>query len=139
MRKTSMAILFSVCAAIWASPAVAEYGAPLVLAMDSGAQGAPYLSGGVGETERDEIQAREKDFNLKLLFAEKSGAYLVDVRVAILSSDGHSVLALDAAGPFLLVKLPAGRYLVQATANNQRQRITLQVGDKHLVARVLHW
>lgn len=143
MPKNAIVILCGVISGFWTVQALAEnpvgFSAGLVLVVDKGIQGVPYLSGGIGETEREEILAREQEFNLKLLFAEKSGAYLTDVRLMILTSSGQSVLVLDSAGPYLLVKLPPGHYQVQATANNQRQRITLQIGENKRVSRVLHW
>lgn len=47
------------------------------------AGGVSYASGGVGTASIDRLNALAGGFNLKLVFADKSGAYLADVRVNI--------------------------------------------------------
>jgi hypothetical protein len=75
----------------------------------------PYLSGGVGESGREEIEAAGKDYNLKLLFAESSGAFVADVKVSVRDSGGGTVLDATSDGPLFFAKLPAGSYSVEAT------------------------
>jgi hypothetical protein len=43
----------------------------------------PYLSGGIGESGREEIWAAATDYNLKLVFAEAGGAFVADMKVSI--------------------------------------------------------
>ena len=38
-----------------------------------------YISGGIGETEQEQLVAREKEFNLKLVFSLIEGNYVADV------------------------------------------------------------
>ena len=47
------------------------------------AGGLPYLSGGVGEESQQLLSSRASEFNVKLVFALTSGAYLSSVKVAI--------------------------------------------------------
>lgn len=63
-------------------------------------QGIPYVSGGVGLEEREQFAAIGKNYNLKLVFAFKSGAYLSDVKVDISDSIGKKVLSAIAEGPW---------------------------------------
>jgi len=84
-------------------------------------QGVRYLTGGIGEEERAAILAFAADFNLKLLFAEKGGAYLADVTVIVTGADARKVLELDAGGPLVLARLPAGDYRIAATAGGREQ------------------
>lgn len=86
-----------------------------------------YLSGGIGEEERDEMRLRERDFNLKLLFAERSGAYLADVDVLLLNAKGETVLDAKSVGPFLLVQLASGRYGIKVSTNGQMQQGRLSI------------
>lgn len=66
------------------------------------------------------MQARKAEFNLRLLFAEKgSGSYVAGVKVRLDDKSGKAILTLDATGPIVLAKLPAGSYRVSAEANGK--------------------
>ena len=75
---------------------------------------APYLSGGVGETERDRMNAVAEDFNLKIITAKPSGEYLTGVTLLIRNQEGRPMVSTVAQGPILLAQLPPGRYTVMA-------------------------
>ena len=100
--------------------------------------GIEYVSGGVGVNAQDAINARAKDFNLKLVFTLNEGNYIADVGVAVKDAKGRTVVETTADGPFFLVKLPAGQYTV--TANYEGRSVTrkLQVG-KGLRTEYLRW
>ena len=98
-----------------------------------------YLSGGVGEEELADIRSRERDFNLKLLFAERGGAYLGDVDVALTNAAGETVFAVQALGPYVLLRLPSGSYQIRATMNGQVQQGRLSVPAKGRQETVLRW
>ena len=89
-----------------------------------------YVSGGIGDEERDEIRARERNFNLKLLFSERNGSYLGDVDVALLNTKGATVFDVKSVGPFLLLRVPKGSYLVKASMNGQTQQRRLLIAAK---------
>lgn len=74
--------------------------------------GTPWVSGGVGESAREELMEEYDDYNLKLEFAVADGNYLADVAVNITTLDGTPVLRAFSTGPWLMTKLPAGRYEV---------------------------
>lgn len=77
--------------------------------------GVSFVSGGIGQDQRDELQRIKGQFNLHLLFAvQQKGEYLSDVQVEITSSDGTSMLRTISAGPNFYAKLPSGRYKVTA-------------------------
>lgn len=88
-------------------------------AMERGttASGITYVSGGVGQTEMDELNFEKKSFNLSLTTAAKgSGSYLSSIHIRIL--DAHTrapLLEHTMDGPLLLVTLPVGRYDIQAS------------------------
>lgn len=93
----------------------------------------PYLAGGVGDEEMAVMQARKAEFNLRLLFAEKgSGSYVAGVKLRLDDKSGKAVLALEATGPVVLVKLPAGSYRASAEANGQAlvKAFTVQSGRR---------
>ncbi|MBL8447345.1 MAG: carboxypeptidase regulatory-like domain-containing protein [Zoogloeaceae bacterium] len=74
----------------------------------------PYLSGGVGETERDRMSAMAAAFNLKIVTAKPTGEYLAGVTLLIRDQEGRPMLSTVAQGPILLAQLPPGRYSVMA-------------------------
>jgi hypothetical protein len=98
-----------------------------------------YISGGIGDEERDEIRQREANFNLKLLFSERDGSYLTGVDVLLLNAKGETVLDAKAAGPFLLARVPAGRYTVKLSANGKTQQGKVSVGAKGKQQAVFRW
>jgi len=90
-------------------------------------QGVPWLSGGVGKDEREAMMAAVSDYNLKLEFANTGGEYLGDVRIAIRSDNGENVLDIVSSGPWLLTRLPPGRYEVSAEAAGRTLSDTVNV------------
>ncbi|NRR30659.1 carboxypeptidase regulatory-like domain-containing protein [Oxalobacteraceae bacterium] len=79
-----------------------------------------YLSGGVGDDERQAMQALRQDYNLLLTFATKgSGEYLVDVAVTIRDQSGMAVASFVSQGPLCQVRLAPGSYRVQATVHGK--------------------
>lgn len=81
-----------------------------------------FVSGGVGEDSAARIAALSKDFNLKLLFAQKDGHYIADIAVSISDAQGKKVLEAVAEGPWLLARLAPGKY--QVTAAFERESFT---------------
>ena len=79
----------------------------------------PYLSGGIGVDERQELLDKEKDYNLKIITAEASGDYVGDVRVVIESVGKGRVLEATMEGPILLARLAPGTYTIRATLDGK--------------------
>ena len=103
------------------------------------AGGVTYVSGGVGAESIDQLTAIAKDFNLKLVFALKSGDYLSGVRVAIANTAGKSMLSTTTDGPWLLTKLPAGNYQVVATFAGTAVTRQIAVGAANLSVVDMRW
>lgn len=101
--------------------------------------GTPYLSGGIGEEELEQINQARKDFNFKLLMAEKSGAYVTGVQVVIVDSKGKKALEIQGAGPLLLAKLPVGAYQVSATFEGQLVQQRMDVRAGRMQSLVFRW
>jgi hypothetical protein len=103
--------------------------APTMMVSDEG--GIPYLTGGVGTDEREQIGARAGNYNLKLTFAiVNSTQYLGDAQVTIKDAAGKTVLTVQTDGPFFYAKLPPGKYRVSATSGGQTQEKTVTVGHQ---------
>jgi len=99
-----------------------------------------YVSGGVGDAEAQAIKDMSSDYSLQLLFVTRqSGQYLADVKVRITDSRNNVMLDTTSEGPYLLAKLPAGRYTVTAELNGQVQRQTVQVNGSRGQRLVLGW
>lgn len=77
-----------------------------------------FLSGGIGADESDAIKKEAVSWPLLLELAQAGNPraeYISDVPVTISDESGKIVLDTVAEGPFLLVKLPPGKYSVEAT------------------------
>ena len=88
----------------------------------------PHVSGGIGEGEQQQLLARQRDYNLKLVFTLNEGNYIADVNVAVKDKAGKTVLEDVSGGPFFLAKLPAGQYSVVATYDGKAVTRKVSVG-----------
>ncbi|AJZ56599.1 hypothetical protein OI25_7129 [Paraburkholderia fungorum] len=89
--------------------------------------GISYITGGVGEDEVQAFRAAAPGYNLRMTFASKTGSYLSDIDVTITSGAGRSVLSVRTEGPFLFVRLPAGRYQIGAQTRHITETRKIQV------------
>jgi hypothetical protein len=78
--------------------------------------GIPYVSGGFGVDERENLRAMSKGDNLELSFALQNKDYLGGAEIAIKDRNGKEILEAVSDGPLFFTKLPAGTYTVEATA-----------------------
>ena len=86
-----------------------------------------YVSGGVGAESREELLAKESEYNLKIVAAATSGDYLADVQIVIAGARNGPVLDATMEGPILLAKLAPGTYTVKATSDAQTQTKTVTI------------
>ena len=87
-----------------------------------------YVCGGVGEDEQRRLAARQKQFNMGVLFTQgATGEFLADVEVRLMR-EGHEVARFRTEGPRCLIKAPEGRYNVHATYNGQPKSMTVGTG-----------
>ena len=103
------------------------------------AGGVTYVSGGVGEDSIDRLRSLSGDFNLKLVFAMKSGEYLSGVGVVIADSAGKTLLDTTSEGPWFLARLPAGNYQVVATSGGHAVKRQIAVGAAKLRTVDFRW
>jgi len=89
------------------------------------------MHGGVGEEDRQVMEQKAADYNLRLTFARKvSGAYLSDVRVVIRGARDAVLVDTMVSGPWLFARLPAGDITVAATVADQALTQKLTIQDK---------
>ena len=99
----------SVSAATATSPQVQHYGR------------IAYLTGGIGKSEAEDLQARMSKYPLAVEMFEKRGkraVFTADADVKIADSHGQTVFDAKADGPFMLIDLPKGKYTVEASLNH---------------------
>jgi hypothetical protein len=98
-----------------------------------------YMSGGIGHNEAATMRKEEKNFPLSLEFvkrAKPSDQYLADVSVTIKGQDGRTALQTVSNGPFLLARLPDGKYTVSAEARGltrTRDIVVAQGKPEHIL------
>jgi hypothetical protein len=99
-----------------------------------------HITGGVGLEERETFLSRRGEFNLRLVYAMQSGAYVADVETLLAEEhDGHVILKLASDGPFVYVRLNPGRYTLAATFRGETQRRAFIVPEKGAVDLTLPW
>jgi hypothetical protein len=112
----------------------------IVMTQGKTAHGYPYMFGGISSNEREILDGRAKDFNLMLVFADKSGPYLSDVQVRIASAKSGHILAATVDGPWFYIQLPPGAYDIAATFNGQlRKAKSLRVAKDKLTKHTFVW
>ena len=89
-----------------------------------------YISGGVGEDEAAAMKSAAAGYPLELQFVQKAtprDEFLADVKVRITDRARNVVLDAVASGPFLLAKLPAGTYQIEADHVGVVKRQTVDI------------
>ena len=111
----------------------------VTFSLEARAADAPHISGGTGADERAALLAKEKDYNLKILGAAKSGDYLAGVKVVIESASKERVLDTTMDGPILLAKLAPGTYSIRATSGSQTLTQTVTIPPQGLQQVNFRW
>ena len=111
----------------------------VTLSMEVRAADVPYISGGAGADEREELRAKEKEYNLKIIAAEKAGDNLAGVKVLIESARKERVLDTTMEGPILLAKLAPGTYTIRATSERQTLTQTVTIPAQGLRQVDFRW
>jgi hypothetical protein len=111
----------------------------LLGALPARAADVPYISGGVGADAREELLAKENEYNLKIVVAATSGDFLADVQVVIDSARSGRVLDTTMEGPILLARLAPGTYSVRATSDAQPQTKTVTIAAQGMQQLDFRW
>ena len=100
-----------------------------------------YLTGGIGSSEAESMREAAKDYALEIVFVQKLKQleeFISDVKVQIQDAQKHTVLDVTTEGPFLLVNLPHGKYVITAEFNsNTRQQKVNVAAKKH--QKIVFW
>ncbi|CAM2181752.1 carboxypeptidase regulatory-like domain-containing protein [Burkholderia sp. AU19243] len=98
-----------------------------------------FVSGGIGKDQSTAFERNEAAWPLALRFTGKGGEYLADVHVRIVDGKGTELLKTDARGPYMLVKLPPGRYTVHASYQGSDETRAVTVGAKGGAKAAFQW
>ena len=101
--------------------------------------GIPYLSGGIGDEEREAIEHARKDYNVKIVLTETAGAYVSNVNLELATILGEPILALSGAGPLVLIQLPPGTYLITADYDGRKTQRRFDVKDNAAQTVTVAW
>lgn len=94
--------------------------------------GISYVSGGVGLDESTALKAAREDYSLDIeTFQSNHGRneYTAAVPLTITKPSGEVVFEAPTEGPFTLLRLPPGRYIVHAKHQGQTQHRQVDVGN----------
>jgi hypothetical protein len=85
-----------------------------------------YLSGGIGEDEKEQMELAQHNFNLRIINADKMGHFSGDTHI-IIRDIHHAVLLDTTSGPMFYASLPSGRYRVEGISGEQHkeQNVTI--------------
>jgi len=108
---------------------------PKAMETDSGIL---YMTGGFGIDSRAQMEKAAGHYNLKVVVASASGAYLADAMITIKNTAGNVVFKTMMDGPWLMVKLPKGSYRVMATIDDRRETRKVSVSS-YLKTLTFHW
>jgi hypothetical protein len=90
-----------------------------------------YVSGGIGSDQSAAFKAATAHYPLSLVFARQSAGgneYLADVPVTISDAHGQTLLSTQTHGPFMLVTLPRGHYVVSASHDGKTVKRSVDIG-----------
>ena len=97
--------------------------------------GVSYISGGIGDEEKEQLKAQETNFNIHVLITGLNGEFVSSVKFRLLSPKGAQIINIEDAGPYVYVKIPAGSYDAEITSNGAVQKIALKVPAKGAVKK----
>lgn len=140
--KLALACAAGLALGLGAQAALADT-APGTLPPEHHAGDISYVSGGIGSDQSGAFKAAEHKYPLSLEFAghtnDDGNVYLADVPVTIKDSQGNVVLKAHANGPYMLISLPDGKYVVSADNGGNTVTHTVQVGHATHTHQMFFW
>ena len=102
-------------------------------------QGVSYITGGVGEEESSAIVAEAKQWPLLLELSQLEngrGIWIFGSQIKILNASNAVVFDAKADGPYMLINLTAGVYVIQATYQGveQKKAISIKTGQTQKIS-----
>ena len=101
-----------------------------------------YLSGGIGSDQSAAFKSAMHHYPLSLEFARQSAGgneYLANVPVKIADMHGTPLLSTRTRGPFMLVSIPDGHYVITASHGGNTERRTVDIGKTARAHETFVW
>src|SRR5687768_12579895 len=101
-----------------------------------------FLTGGIGKDESDAILQEGKAWPLMLELAQAAdprAQYISDVQITVKDKSGNTVLDTSAEGPYLLIKLPPGKYSLDAVYESVKLHRHLDIWEGSHKKLTLLW
>lgn len=87
-----------------------------------------YVTGGIGDEERYALQSVKNRYNLSIVSAANTGAYVGDTRVTISDTAGQELVDTH-AGPLFYANLPPGKYVVEGQSEGQMRTQNITIAE----------
>ena len=102
-------------------------------------QGVSYITGGVGEEESTAILAEAKQWPLLLELSQLEngrGVWIFGSQIKIANAKGAMIFDAKADGPYMLINLDAGDYVIQASYQGveQKRAISIKAGQPQKIS-----
>jgi hypothetical protein len=133
-------VVFGIATTLACTAALADQAAALPNEQVQGS--VHFISGGIGKDEAAAMQHAMKRYPLSLEFVAKARTrdeFLADVPVTVQDSRGHVVLKTMSTGPFLLINVHPGKYVVTAEQGGKTEKRTAEVQTKGGERLVFEW
>jgi hypothetical protein len=89
-------------------------------------QGKPsYIMGGIGDSERYQLEAQKTNYDLHVTNADKDGNFTLADNLKIRDPSGKTLISANNVDPIFYASLPPGYYTIDAS-----------YGDKHEVRKI---
>ena len=93
-------------------------------------QGIAYITGGVGQGESEAILAEAKQWPLTLELSQIEngrGVWIFGAMIKIMDSKKQSIFDAQAEGPYMLINLESGDYLLEASYQGVVQKRAISI------------
>ena len=93
-------------------------------------QGISYISGGVGEEESQAILAEAKQWPILVELSQLEngrGVWIFGAKIKVLNANNQVIFDAHADGPYMLINLPAGDYLLEGTYQGVVQKRVIAI------------
>jgi hypothetical protein len=111
----------------------AEPGDPLPMATESGA--VTIISGGVDLDEAERMKQAAGRYPLRVVFSVAGGNYAVPDEFTVMQGN-KAMVKIAAAGPWLLIDMPPGKYTLQARVDDRVFKRAVTVSAR---GNTVHW
>lgn len=134
LKRISYALIVTVVAALNIPPAHAQDSALEVQQQGN----ISYVSGGIGRDESNALEAVQKNYNLRITSADKSGHFYGNTRILVRNSQNDLLLDV-VGGPLIYANLPNGRYSVEGFGEGQSKKQAFVITGRKPVTIHFNW